>query len=86
MTVANVNGKPRLKQVEVLDRYENPSSNVATGDLPDAGTPVIEITSAMIAAGVSALPFLGSEIGSLSEETLVSRVYLAMREAMLDRP
>jgi hypothetical protein len=48
-------------------------------DLPDAGAPEIEVTPAMIAAGVAELPILDpSAIGSMSEETLVFRVYLAM--------
>jgi hypothetical protein len=39
----------------------------------------IEITPEMIAAGIAALPFIDpAEIGSMSEETLVCRVYLAM--------
>ena len=40
--------------------------------------PDIQITREMIAAGVAALPFIDpTEIGSMSEETLVCRVYQA---------
>lgn len=45
----------------------------------EVGGTEIEVTPAMIAAGIAALPFLEpTAIGSLTEETLVSRVYRAM--------
>jgi hypothetical protein len=47
----------------------------------------VEITHDMIAAGVAALPFIDPvEIGSMSEETLVCRVYQAMRSRAKTRP
>jgi hypothetical protein len=53
------------------------TANTAEG----AGAPgdEIKVTRKMIAAGVQALPFIDSSaIGSMTEETLVSRVYRAM--------
>lgn len=44
----------------------------------------IEITPEMVSAGVSALPLFESEaLGSLTEDCLVSEVYLAMEAARL---
>jgi len=46
----------------------------------------IEITHEMIAAGIAALPFIDpAEIESMSEETLVCRVYRAMRSHVKSR-
>jgi hypothetical protein len=53
--------------------------------LPQASTNApeeTEITTEMIAAGVSALPFMAPEaIGRMTEERLVSEVFLAMDRA-----
>lgn len=56
-------------------------------ELEKAEKPQVEITDDMIAAGVGALPFIeSSALGSLSEETVVSRVFQAMHAASLRRP
>jgi hypothetical protein len=76
---------PPLNRGVVHLKYLNSDGHKATASpasAGEAGAPEIEITPAMIAAGVCALPFLSSsEIGSLTEETLVSRVFLAMDKA-----
>jgi hypothetical protein len=54
----------------------------ADGPAPEAGAPEVEITAAMIMAGINVLPFFEPEmLGNLEEGSLVSRVYLAMHKA-----
>jgi hypothetical protein len=62
------------------------SASADGADLPEAGAPEVEITPAMIKAGINALPFLEPQtLGSLEEGSLVSRVYLAMHKARVPR-
>jgi hypothetical protein len=59
--------------------HKSEATTANAGEAGASGDDEIEITQEMIAAGVQALPFMDfSAIGSMTEETLVSRVFRAM--------
>lgn len=62
---------------EMVDTYSGHLGGVGAGAPGDE----IDITREMIAAGVHIVHFIGpSELGSMTEENLVSAVYRAMGE------